>query len=59
MSVAKLQLISAGGEFQYIYTVCVIILGVAGFPLAYLAPFDEQNVKKIIEITDSLGDCEY
>lgn len=59
MSMAKLQLISAGGEFQYIYTVCVIILGLAQFPLPYLAPFAEQNVKKIIEITDSLGDCKY
>lgn len=59
MSVAKLQLISAGGEFQHIYTVCVIILGLAWFPLPYLAPFPEQEVKKIIEITDSLGDCEY
>lgn len=58
MSVAKLQLISAGGEFQYIYTVCAIILGLAQFPLPYLAQFTEQDIKKFIEITDSLGNCE-
>ena len=56
---AKLQVILAGGVFQHIYPAWVIILGLTWFPLPYLAWFTEQDVKKITEITDSLGDCEY
>lgn len=54
-SVVKLQLISAGREFQYIYTVYVIILGLVQFPFPYLTPFAEPDVKKIFKLLTPWG----
>lgn len=55
MSVAKLQLISAGGEFQYIYTLCAIILGLAQFPLPYLAQFTDKMLKNLLKLLTPWG----
>jgi len=49
MSVAKLQLIAAGGGFQHVYPAWFIILGLTWFLLPNLDWFTKQGAKKLLK----------